>query len=289
MSKKTLLIVDDSKENITILLSLLNQYDVLVALNGAKALKMVEKHHIDMVLLDIVMPQMDGYEVCKILKSQKETHNIPILFITSSNDEASIDKAFRIGGSDYISKPFKPVELLARVKMHLILSETVKSLKYMATRDSMTGIYNRGKFFELAETLFGEHRQLCAMMIDIDKFKNINDTYGHPFGDIVIKAVAQTIQENLSDEMIFGRLGGEEFGILCSSLAIKDRINEAEKLKESIEALIWQEANETVSVTISIGVAQTTSEKTLDMLLHKADKALYEAKESGRNRVCSRK
>lgn len=288
MSKATILIVDDSKENITILLSLLDQYDVLVALSGEKALKMVEKHRVDMILLDIVMPKMNGYEVCEILKSKEESKEIPILFITAHSDDESIEKAFEVGGNDYVSKPFKAVELLARVKMHLKLRETLESLAYMATRDFMTGIYNRRKFFELTEKMFDENDNLYAIMIDIDNFKKINDTYGHPFGDSVIQKVVNALKEHILDDMVFGRIGGEEFAILSivDSLEILNVL--AEDMRKTVELLEFKYHETSVKVTISIGISHKISNDTLDMLLFRADEALYEAKGIGRNRVCFR-
>ncbi|MCK5687552.1 response regulator, partial [bacterium] len=143
----TILIVDDTKDNINILLSLLDDFDLLVALNGKKALSLIQKHDVDLILLDIMMPDMDGYEVCQKLKSQEETKDIPILFITAKTDEKSIEKAFESGGMDFVTKPFKPKELLARVKIQLELRKTLKALEFAATRDSMTGIYNRREFF----------------------------------------------------------------------------------------------------------------------------------------------
>jgi len=288
MSKATILVVDDSKENIAILLSLLNQYDVLVALSGEKALKMVQKHKVDMILLDIVMPQMNGYEVCEILKSDEDTQEIPILFITAHSDDESIEKAFQVGGNDYVSKPFKAVELLARVNMHLKLRETLDSLAYMATRDFMTGIYNRRKFFELAEKMFLQNNNLYAIMIDIDNFKKINDTYGHPFGDLVIQKVVQSLQDHILDDMIFGRIGGEEFAILSviDSIDLINTITEA--MRRSVELLEFHYEDKIVKVTISVGISHKYPLDTLDMLLFRADEALYEAKGIGRNRVCFR-
>ena len=288
--KSTILLVDDSKENINILLSLLNKYDVIVALSGEKALKMVQKHKVDIILLDIVMPHMDGYEVCKILKSNEKSKEIPILFITANTDGASIEKAFNVGGNDYISKPFKSVEIIARIKMHLKLSETLDRLEYMAMRDFLTGIYNRRKFFEVGEKVFAQSTQLYAIMIDIDRFKKVNDTYGHPFGDQVIQEVVKVLENIVSDDTILGRMGGEEFAILCRVLSADKLETITEKMRSSVAKLNLNYKDEKVKVTISIGIAQKDSQKytndTLDMLLCKADEALYKAKERGRDRVC---
>ncbi len=287
--KATILVVDDTKENVHILLSLLEEYDVVVALSGKKALKMVEKNDIDIILLDIMMPEMDGYEVCAILKSQPHTKEIPILFITAKTDEESIEKAFDTGGVDYVTKPFKPKELLARVKTQVENKRLIKELNFMASRDAMTGIYNRRKFFELGEELFdGVDKNLFAIMIDIDKFKNVNDTYGHPFGDIVIKSLTHTVSTLIESETIFARLGGEEFILLCEAKSRQEVEDKIELIRATIESLEEKCEGEVVKFTISNGIAQKHSGDSLDLLLKRADEALYEAKESGRNRVCFR-
>ena len=287
--KPTILIVDDTKENISILLSLLDKYDLLVALNGKKALKLVGKNEIDLILLDIMMPEMDGYEVCRILKSNPDTKDIPILFITAKTDEDSIEKAYDAGGVDYVTKPFKPKELTSRIKTHLKMHRMLKSLEFFATRDFMTGIYNRRKFFELGSELFDKSDKLFAVMMDIDKFKLINDNYGHPFGDSVIKSVTKTISQNIWDGSIFGRLGGEEFAILCEADSMEEVRQRIESIRKLIEHSEEKYKNEVVKFTISNGIAQKRlNNDTIDKLLKRADDALYEAKGTGRNRVCFR-
>lgn len=287
--KPTILIVDDEKINLNILIELLDDdYEVSVALNGIKALKLVEKKDIELILLDIMMPDMDGYEVCKILKSSQNTKDIPILFITAKTDDKSIVAGFEMGGIDYITKPFRPVELKARVKTHLKLSQTLKSLDYMATRDFMTGIYNRRKFFELGQELCQVSENLFAIMMDIDKFKNINDDYGHPFGDIVIKSITNIISQYIPEEAIFGRLGGEEFAILYVADSMAMIVEKIEEIRKAIEDLEEKHDETMVKFTISNGITKKHTNDTLDDLLKRADKALYEAKGSGRNRVCYR-
>lgn len=289
MNKKaTILVVDDTKENIHILLSLLEEYDVLVALSGQKALQMVEKNDIDIILLDIMMPEIDGYEVCNILKANPDTKNIPILFITAKTDEESIEKAYDVGGIDYVTKPFKPKELLARLKTQLENQRLIKELDHLASRDTMTGIYNRRKFFELGTKLFNSTDNIFATMIDIDKFKNINDQYGHPFGDVVIKSVTQNISNQILPDAIFARLGGEEFAILCKADSIDEVHHKIESIRAIIENLEKTYEDKIVKFTISNGISQKQSGDTIDSLLKRADEALYEAKGTGRNKVCFR-
>lgn len=290
MKNKTILVVDDTETNIDILLELLSdRYDIVVALDGESALDIVQEENIDLILLDIMMPDMDGYEVCKRLKANENTKEIPIIFITAKTDEESIEKAYDIGGIDYVSKPFKPKELLARVKIQLKMQTLIEHLEFLASHDSMTGIYNRRKFFELASVMF-EKEDVYIVMIDIDKFKSINDNYGHPFGDEVIKQVTKTVAATLPNSALFARLGGEEFVIMYPVAEVVDINATLEDIRKKVQnnSLKCEKGNE-VEVTISIGIAQKNSKtKNLDHLLKSADDLLYEAKNSGRNKTIFR-
>jgi diguanylate cyclase (GGDEF)-like protein len=171
------------------------------------------------------------------------------------------------------------------------LQKMVNKLDYLASHDPMTGIYNRRKFFELANPKFKENSiDLYAVMMDIDKFKKINDTYGHPVGDLVIKAVTRTISELIEKEAILGRLGGEEFAIICRFPVHQDVVQHLELIREKIEQLeIRTEGGDLIRCTISIGVVKADETiKNLDELLHRADKLLYKAKGSGRNKTIFR-
>ncbi len=293
----TLLIVDDTKENLSILLELLGEeYDVIPVTNGKEALDIVKEEKIDLILLDVMMPEMDGFEVCKILKEDTETKDIPIIFITAKTDEDSIEKAYEIGGSDYVTKPFRPRELKARVKRELELQKLQKQLKIMATTDSLTGLYNRRHFSTLARHIFDisrrDKKNISILMIDIDKFKRINDTYGHQTGDYVIKHIADILKKTKRESDIACRYGGEEFVILLPSTPIEGGCELARKIKEAVEREEFKtEQGSIVKVTVSIGVSQVffDSEKNIEPALKRADEALYEAKEAGRNTVCIRK
>jgi diguanylate cyclase (GGDEF)-like protein len=290
--KKTVLIVDDTKTNIDILLNLLGEkYDVVVALDGKSALETLEESSVDLILLDIMMPNIDGFEVCRRLKSNENTSDIPVIFVTARDDEDSIERAYEIGAIDYITKPFKPIELLARINTQLRVKELIEHLNFISSYDEMTGIYNRRKFFELSEKKFAQNRNdMYAVMIDIDKFKNINDNYGHPIGDRVIKLVTKTISSFISGDAVFGRLGGEEFGIVCNYSSSSGVVDNIEKIREAIENLeIISDNGDSIKFTISEGVAKASAEtKNLDELLKYADMSLYEAKGLGRNRVIFR-
>ena len=233
------------------------------------------------------MPNMDGYEVCKILKSNDKTKNIPIIFLTANTDDSSIIEAYSLGAVDYLIKPFRAVELIARVKLNLQLQETINQLEYFANYDAMTNIYNRRKFFDLATSRFKKSKNnLYAVMLDIDKFKNINDTYGHHTGDIVIKMIVSTIKENIDDDMILGRIGGEEFAIICNATSkdyIFDKIEDIRKTVAQLDFKVDKKKN--IKCTISSGIAKYNSYiANIDYLLQIADEALYEAKKMGRNK-----
>ncbi len=291
---ETILIVDDTKTNISILMELLgDKYDVVAALDGETALEIIQEEKIDLILLDIMMPEMDGYEVCSILKNDEtyEAKDIPIIFITAITDENNIEKAYDVGGSDYVTKPFKPKELIARVRRELKLQSIIDHLEFISSHDIMTGIYNRRKFFELAENIFDKKDDnLYAIMIDIDKFKNINDTYGHPTGDKVIKLVASTISENLDKNVLFARLGGEEFAVVSYYDSYESAVKIAELLRIEVEKQeVLSDDNNIIKFTISSGIAKISQDtQTIDELLKEADTALYDAKGSGRNKVIFR-
>lgn len=287
-SNKKILVVDDTQSSIEILVELLSpQYDVLVALDGETAIEIAQEDKPKLILLDIVMPQLNGFMVCEKLKQSELTKDIPIIFITAKTDEESIEKAYDIGGIDYVAKPFKPKELLARVKTQIDLQNLISSLEYLSSYDTMTGILNRRKFFELANKCFDENKhELFSVMIDIDRFKNINDSYGHHIGDKVIKKVVELISNVLCQNSLFARLGGEEFVILGKYQSKQKVYDEVENIRKVIEKFdISSDIDEKINITISSGISFYNDKfKSLDDLLKDSDQALYEAKGQGRNK-----
>ena len=287
---QTILAIDDKKENLDVLLDILEDFDVIPVTSGQMALDVLAKEEISLILLDIVMPKMDGFEVCSIVKTKTKTKDIPIIFITAKTDEESIAKAYQAGANDYVSKPLKKLEVIERVKTQLRLKKTIADLDYLASRDSMTGAFNRRKFFELSKPIFEKSESnFFLTMIDIDHFKKINDSYGHDAGDIVIKLVANTISNLLPDNAIFARIGGEEFVCVCIE-EVKQKIMDLfESIKYKIEILCADYNGYTIRFTVSCGISQKNKDdKSLDELLKRSDIALYEAKNSGRNRVIFR-
>jgi len=293
MENKTILVVDDTATNLDILTDLLEQYDVISTISGKDALKIVNDEIIDLILLDIMMPEMDGYEVCKILKADEKTKDIPIIFITAKIDEDSIEMAYDVGGSDYVTKPFKPRELLSRVKKELNYKDMVDKLKFLASTDPMTQLYNRRYFTKMSDFIFDltkrEKQNLSIVMLDIDKFKNVNDTYGHKVGDDVIISLANKLIDHQRKSDVICRYGGEEFVILLPNTSIDGANTLAQKIRKDIELLtIKLLSNKSLKFTVSLGVSQVDleSDKNIELALKRADDALYEAKETGRNKVC---
>ena len=287
----TILAVDDKKENLDIILDILSDYDVIPVTSGQKALQVIDEEDIALVLLDIVMPELDGFQVCQILKNNTKTRHIPIIFTTAKTDEESISKAYEAGADDYVSKPLKKAEVIARVKTQLKLKQTIENLEFLASRDSMTGIYNRRKFFELAIPVFKETpTDIFMAMIDIDYFKKVNDTYGHDVGDMVIKLATQTISQVIQPyDAIFARIGGEEFVLLLKDMDKKAILEILENIRLSIENLVVEHNDTKIKFTISIGATSKTQDsKTIDELLKNSDLALYESKTSGRNKITFR-
>jgi len=293
MSMKNILIVDDTPANLDILCELLSEYDVVVSISGEDALEVVQEEHIDLILLDIMMPDMNGFEVCKKLKSNQKTKDIPIIFITAKTDEDSIEMGYDIGGNDYITKPFKPKELLAKVKRELKFQDLQNELKILASTDYMTKLYNRRYFTSMSiHTLELSKRNLqdlSIIILDIDKFKNVNDTYGHNVGDEAIISLANKLKSIQRKSDIICRFGGEEFVILLPNTSKDDAILIAENIRKEVETLtISLDNSQELKFTISLGVSDIDiqNENNIEDGLKRADDALYEAKNNGRNKVC---
>ena len=286
---KTILVVDDTESNLDMVLAILQDYDLIPSTSGEDALELLKEEKVDLVLLDILMPGLDGYDVCKRIKSAPETQDIPVIFITAKTNEQSIEKAYELGGADYVTKPFKPKELLARVKVQLKLQDVIRELDFLANHDTMTGLLNRRKFFEIGDALFQKSADdLYALMVDIDHFKAINDSHGHHIGDVALKKVTAVISEILPSDSVFGRMGGEEFAALFTCQTNDQAKEIASDIRQAVEQTkipLGCDDDAFISCTISIGITcKQPAFTTLDSLLRKADAALYEAKEGGRNR-----
>jgi diguanylate cyclase (GGDEF)-like protein len=295
----TILVVDDTKSDMEILLTHLGEeYNVIPALSGKKAMAIAEKEQIDLILLDIMMPEMDGYEVCTLLKENGATRDIPVIFLTTQTDEDAIEKAYDTGGIDYVTKPFRPKELLARIRRELQLHHLIKELetskeelRILATTDPMTRLYNRRSFADISTNLLGlakrEAQSMSVLMIDIDGLKNINDVHGYGIGDIVIISVADKLRYMSRRGDVVCRYGGEEFVLLLVNTRIDGACTLGEKIRRQIEESVVKAESGKLHFTISIGATEVNiqAEKNLEPALKRADTALYRAKEGGRNRL----
>jgi diguanylate cyclase (GGDEF)-like protein len=287
--KAKILVIDDEPVNIQVLINQLSleNYDVVTATNGQTGLKLINEAEFDLIILDAMMPKMSGYEVCKRIREKRSLIDLPILMLTANNQLSNICLAYDCGINDYVRKPFEKQELIARIKTLVTMKKAVKQ----SIRDPLTGIYNRKHMFELGEIIFEEHKKkgkhMSAIMIDIDNFKAVNDTYGHAQGDNILKEVAAECKSVIRVNDIFGRYGGEEFFIILPNIEIEDAVKLADRIREKIyiRPLSRHEGKE-IYITISLGVA--TINKTIgsiEQLLREADKAMYKAKKNGKNRV----
>jgi len=417
--KKNILCIDDIKTNLYTIQSVLESvdsepYEVYTALSAHEGLEILLRKKIDIILLDVMMPEIDGFQAAKMIKSNKKTKHIPIIFVTAKKDDESIGMCYEVGGSDYVNKPFNYVELLSRVSFHLQLKDKERQLqlekqfaqnildlqnnfiivtdsnqavsvnralldffnfddlydfqkqygclaekfvredgffsiekgedrflwvdklltkledgdvlvkiikdevdyiftikinnfhdyfiitltditqithqsleyKHEANFDALTKIYNRNMFDRLiAQKIIvakKEKTSFVFILLDIDFFKKVNDTYGHLVGDDVLVTLSKLIQKHTRDSDLFARWGGEEF-VLAFDVSLDRGMQITESLRKHIEA---EEFDIVKSITCSFGVTEFRSDDTIDTMLKRADEALYEAKETGRNRVC---
>ncbi len=317
MKKQNILIVDDESINLSILVEMLGEeYNLLGATDGATALEIVNSDEgVDLILLDIIMPEMDGYEVARQLKKKIKTSKIPFIFLTAKIDTQSIVKGFQAGAVDYISKPFTKEELLARVHNHLQLhklnsellttlgalqekvdelSQSKRELEELSITDAMTKLYNRRYFNEIFNKELNrvkrENKSISFLMLDVDHFKLYNDTYGHQEGDNVLSKIGEVLNGSSKRAGDFAfRLGGEEFGIIFHEKSASQALQFANNLLKEIEGLKIPHVKNSASeyVTVSIGLVHKNIDKTTTTgaIYKEVDDCLYEAKKSGRNRV----
>ena len=285
--KPIVLIVDDVPSNIQSLASCLkSDFRVKVATSGDHCLSIAHGDEpLDLILLDIQMPGMNGYETLEALKNNYKTAAIPVIFVTGKDENDDEELGLNLGAVDYITKPFQPAIVLARAHTHILLKKQRDQLSTMATRDSLTGLYNRHYLLESAYQVMARamrHQQPVSLMIlDIDHFKRINDTLGHAHGDVVIKGLATCLKEYFRDEDTVVRFGGEEFLILLDQCPLDQAVLKAETIRQRVETLNIIEW----PITISVGVAELDFHEGFESLLKRADHALYEAKAANRNCV----
>lgn len=290
----TMLIIDDSVTNIRLLTSLLqDKGEVLFATSGEAGLELAKQRKPHLILLDVEMPGMDGYEVCRRLKADPNTVDCTVIFVTAHSSPEHEVRALEAGAVDFIGKPFNPPVVRARVHTQLTMRQQSNLLQQLVRRDGLTGLYNRRYFDEVIDNEWRRHQRkklsLGLAMIDIDHFKEFNDHYGHLEGDACLQQVANAISSNTRrpGELV-ARYGGEEFVVILPHIEGDDLPKYGDWLLQKIRASAIPHAFSKVSDTlsISIGMASLVPEvggKHID-LIALADYALYRAKATGRNR-----
>ena len=294
--RQKILVVDDSPLNTKILETALSEdYEVLITHNGKEALSICNSNDPpDLILLDIIMPEMDGYEICNRLNHGLKTKDIPVIFLTSLTAANDIEYGLTLGAIDYITKPFSLPIIKVKIKNHLALKYYQDTLKINTDIDQLTQIANRRRFDDTMPHDIKKAKRtgtiLSVLLIDIDHFKFYNDTYGHLEGDACLKKVAAALSSSLKRPRdLVARWGGEEFACLLPNTNAKGAENVAESLRTTIQNLAIPHESSPIQrvITISIGVVTSNpmDESSFDNLLRRADEALYLAKEAGRNRI----
>jgi diguanylate cyclase (GGDEF)-like protein len=288
-----LLIVDDEPSNIEILAAMLeDQYELRFAVSGQDALAaMKDLPRPDLILLDVLLPDMNGYTICERIKEEPVTADIPIIFVTSLGDPEQEEKGFAVGGADYIVKPCRALSIKARIRNQLEMKRTRELLHRLAITDGLTNLANRRHFDEALKQethrLQRQGGQLSLVLIDVDYFKRFNDYYGHPAGDECLKRIAAVIAAELRRPAdLTARIGGEEFACLLPETTLAGAYIVAERIRQTVLSLEMPHQKSTISqyVTLSMGVAVSIGIDP-DLLYQRADIQLYMAKTSGRNCV----
>lgn len=298
----SILIIDDSSTVRERIIKTLESIDLFSryyeAEDGLDGFKKLISCRVDIVLCDLEMPRIDGFKFLNMIKSRPELQNVPVLILTGMNDSELKVRGLEQGASDYITKPFDPAELLARVKVHLKIKKLQDDLKcsnelllQLSNTDHLTNLFNRRYMMDSLEKelqrCIRKGGNLSLIMLDIDHFKRVNDTYGHLQGDVVLKNVAIQLQKELRSYDSAARYGGEEFIAILPDSSLKEAIFVAERIRMSLQGMKFDGELSSLNLTASLGVATfpVPGVTTTDGFIKLADDALYRAKNNGRNRV----
>jgi len=306
MTKAKILLVEDSRSQAQVTKDFLekNGYEVDWVVDGKSAIKRVRTKPVDIVLLDYVLPDINGHEVCRWIRLNEHTRGVPIIMITARGNTENKVLCLQAGADDCLQKPYNEIELNARIYaclrtkalqdelrcMNQQLQEMLTRVEGLAISDSLTGLFNRRHFESALEREFGRAARygssLSCLMIDIDHFKNVNDENGHRTGDMVLRETAQIVKQTARDVDTVARWGGEEFVILLPQTGRKNGELFASRLLKVISEHVFL-GMPGKGITVSIGIASTPhpSIDTGEKLINASDQALYEAKRKGRNRV----
>ncbi len=293
--QRKVLVIDDGQANLILLKAHLTSMGLipLLAENAADGIRLAAEQLPDVILLDIMMPEIDGFEACRRLKTDVRTSSIPVIFVSAKDQSEDKISGLKLGAIDYITKPFNKGELQARIGIVLQMIELQERLLLLANTDELTGLSNRRHFFEILEREMLQAKlrggSIAVMMFDIDHFKNVNDNYGHLNGDNILQETGKILNENIYPLDVAARYGGEEFVVLMPGMPVEIATQRADKLRMIIDKHHWEISDKPVSVTCSVGVVVFDGSNAADSydLIKKADDALYAAKCRGRNCIVS--
>lgn len=292
--KEKILLVDDSSDTIFMIEKKLDEYDVVSVKNGKEMWERIDEVKPKLLLLDVIIPDDDGFEIARKLTAIDKYSHIPIVFITAKTEGKDVATGFDSGGFDYIKKPFDPVEMRARIKSAIMKKQQVADLKKLSYTDYLTGAYNRAFFIdalvkELEKRKRKEDLHFSVAMLDIDFFKMINDNYGHQAGDQVLMEFVSYLRGTIRPYDLLARYGGEEFIVLLHDCPKKSAQVILERFKATLEREMIHYRDNPIKVTFSAGIADMTDflrhEPTVESVVRLADQRLYEAKQNGRNQI----
>ncbi len=285
------LLIDDSSDALDVAKARLSKddLDIVCADNGQSGLDAARRENPDLILLDVDMPNMSGFDVCRELKADAELSIIPVIFLTGSTETSDKVKGLDLGAVDYVTKPFDAFELGARVRAALRTKRLQDMLIEYARIDPLTELWNRRALMDRLGQEWAQIQRnggsIACIMADIDHFKRVNDTYGHRIGDEVLRRVAKVLAGHCRQSDLPVRYGGEEFAVLLPDGDAESAAGLAERCRKEIEDTHVKVGEEDVSVTVSFGVADNDGLPSAEALIESADVALYQAKNAGRNRV----
>ena len=289
MVEEKILIVDDdeleSKKNSGILTDV--GYEVIGCKSGAEALEYLNNNPVELVVLDVNMPNMNGFDVCLNIRQQFPLDDLPIIFLTNQENEASVTQGFQSGASDFVCKSAAPDILLARIGVHLRLTRSLRNLRDISLTDDLTGAYNRRHaIFSLREMFARSKRygtQFSLIYFDLNGLKRVNDEHGHLAGDLLLRSVVNACNKLLRESDMLFRMGGDEFLVICPDTDLKGALVCAERMQESVKSLTIVDQG----VSFAYGTASTAEDyKDMDEMLRSADASMYECKSkmrAGRN------
>ena len=300
-----ILVADDEPVNLALLKRRLEleSYQVVTAQNGREAVERALTSAPDLVILDVMMPEMNGLDACRLLKADAATRDIPVIFLSALDDTETKVSGLSLGANDYISKPFRVEELMARVNVAIRLKRERDHLRHsaeearrraerareMSMTDGLTGLLNRYGLHSALQRELAEARRyarpLSCLIIDVDNFKGVNDTYGHTAGDAALMQLARVLTETVRGSDVVCRYGGEEFLVLAPETHLEGALSLGEKVRQAAIERLFGDGERIFPLTVSIGAAELAIQESGHDMIARADRALYQAKGEGRNRV----